>query len=167
MKLARLTSLVAGLLILTLAGIAGALEPPRIIPHAGHVNQPPSQVFGTLKRFFSDPSLSRFQLTQANQSTGTIVATQKGIDNERWNQWAACKTGPMHMLDQLSSGDVTLRIKLEPSPGKTTFVTVSADFEGTYVLGQQTTVIPCRSTGVLENNILSAAGVPQTSQPAN
>jgi len=161
MKAIRLGPPVTGLLILTLAALASALEPPRIIPSSGRAPQPPTQVFKTLKTYFSDPSLSKFQLIEANEAAKVIVAKQSGVDTTRWAEWAACQTDPMHMLYQLEDGTVTVKVTLDPSPGNATFVTVRADFQGTYGLGQDTTTIACRSTGTLEQNILRVAGVPQ------
>ncbi len=162
MKAIRLSPVVAGLLIFALAGFTSALEPPRIIPSSGRAPQPPSQVFKTLKTYFSDLSLSKFHVTQASEAAEVIVAQQSGVDTVRWRQWAACQTDPMHMLYQFQDGTVTVKVTLDPSPGNATFVTVSADFQGTYGLGQDTTTIACRSTGTLEQEILRVAGVPQS-----
>lgn len=162
MKAIRLSPVVTGLLVLTLARSAFALEAPRIIPASGRAQQPPSQVFKTLKAYFSTPSLSKFHVTEANETARVIVAQESGIDTARWTQWAACQTDPMHMLYQLQDGTVTVKVTLDPSPGKATFVTVTADFEGTYGLGQSTASIPCKSTGTLEQDILRVAGVPQS-----
>ena len=64
----------------------------------------------------------------------------------------------MHLIYQLNDAIVTLTIKLDQSPHKTTFMTVSADFQGVYGLGQDSTTIECKSTGTLEDNILALAG---------
>ncbi len=162
MKAIRLSPFVTGLLIFTLAAFASALEPPLIVPSSGRAPQPPSQVFKTLKTYFSDPSLSKFQVTEANEAANVIVAKQSGVDTARWTEWAACQTDPMHMLYQFQNGTVTVKVTLDPSPGNATFVTVRADFQGTYSLGQDTTTIACRSTGTLEQDILRVAGVPQS-----
>ncbi len=162
MKAVRPSLLVTCVLVFSLAAAAAALEPPRIIPASGRAPQPPSQVFKTLKTYFSTPSLSKFQVTQASEAANVIVARESGVDTATWTQWAACQTDPMHMLYHFQDGTVTLKVRLDPSPGNATFVTVSADFQGTYALGQETTTLACRSTGTLEQDILRVAGVPQS-----
>ncbi len=139
-----------------------ALEPPRIIPHSGSIKKPPPELFKLLKSYFSDRLESKFELVSADEKAGTIVARQTGIDSARWRQWAACQTDPMHMIYQLDDAMVTLTIKLDPGARKTTFMTVSADFQGRYGLAQDQTTIACKSTGVLENNLLAFAGAPMT-----
>ncbi len=145
-------------LLLTVAGRAAALEPPRVIPLSDHIKQPVSGVFQTLTRYFTDPSLSRFNLVSADKATGTIVAKQAGIDSDRWRQWAACKTDPLHMVYQFTDGTVAVTVKLERDARDTTFATVTADFQGVYGLAQDRTTIPCVSTGALEQGILGVAG---------
>ncbi len=137
---------------------ASAAEPPRIIPHSVQINKPVPDVFKILKSYFSDRLESKFELISADDKTDTIVAKQTGIDSARWTEWAACQTDPMHLIYKLSDATVTLTIKLDQSPHKTTFMTVSADFQGLYTLGQDSTTIACKSTGTLEDNILALAG---------
>jgi hypothetical protein len=144
---------------------ASALEPPRIIPHSASVNKPVSEVFKTLKEYFSDTVQSKFELISADDKTDTIVAKQNGIDSARWKSWAACETDPIHMIYQLNDARVTLTIKLEKSPHNTTFMTVSANFQGTYGLAQDQTTIDCKSTGTLEDNILAFAGAAPSTPP--
>ncbi len=153
---------VSAILVLSLVSSARALEPPRIIPHSAQVKEPPDQVFGKLKTYFSDLGLSKFNLVSADEGSGTIVAKQDGVDNARWKQWAACEADPMHMLYQFTDGSVTVTSKVERSGRDSSFVTVSADFQGTYGLAQDQTTIACRSLGALEDNILTVAGA----QPA-
>jgi hypothetical protein len=137
---------------------ACALDLPRIIPHSAPINKPVPDVFKTLKAYFSDRVDSKFALISADEKTDTIVAKQTGIDSARWSQFAACQTDPMHLIYQLNDAMVTLTIKLDKSPHDTTFMTVSADFQGIYGLGQDSTTIECKSTGTLEDNILALAG---------
>jgi hypothetical protein len=137
---------------------AFATELPRIIPHSAQINKPVPDVFKILKSYFSDRLESKFELISADEKTDTIVAKQTGIDSARWTEWAACQTDPMHLIYKLSDATVTLNIKLDQSPHKTTFMTVSADFQGIYTLGQDSTTIACKSTGTLEDNILALAG---------
>ena len=139
-------------------GIGSALEPPRVIPHSAPVSKPVSDVFRILKTYFADRLESKFQTVNANEEAATITARQTGIDNARWRQWAVCQTDPVHMLYQLNDAIVTVSIKLEQAPRNTTFMTVSADFRGIYGLGENETTIECKSTGVLENNLLALAG---------
>jgi len=61
------------------------------------------------------------------------------------------------MLDTLRASSVTLNIKIEPS-GTTSYVTVTADFEGTYGIMSSQSTMQCTSKGVLEGNILSIVG---------
>jgi hypothetical protein len=138
--------------------MVSALEPPRIIPHSAPINKPVPDVFKTLKSHFSDRLESKFELVSANEKTRTIVAKQTGIDSARWRTWAACQTDPMHMIYQLNDATVTLTTKLDKSPRNTTFMTVSAEFRGIYGLVGDQTTIECKSTGVLEDNLLAFAG---------
>lgn len=135
-----------------------ALEPPRIIPHSAPINKPVASVFQTLKNYLSDRLESKFELVSADEKAGVIVARQNGIDAERWRTWAACQTDPLHMLYKLDDASVTLSIKLEQAPHDTTFMTVSADFQGRYGLAQDETTIECKSTGSLEDSMLIFAG---------
>jgi len=144
---------------------AGALEPPRIIPHSAPINKPVDHVFKVLRSYFSDRVESKFELVSADEKAGTIIARQTGIDSERWRNWSACQTDPVHMIYQLQDARVTLSIKLEQAPHNTTFMTVSADFQGLYGLAQDQTTIECRSTGALEDSILTFAGAQVSPHP--
>ena len=158
----RFVASLAATAILLFAARASALEPPRVIPHSGHVAKPMSEVFGTLKNYFSDSGLSKFTLVSADEKTGVIVAKQNGIDSARWTDWAACSTDPMHMIYQLNDAAVTVTVKLQRDAQDTTFATVNADFKGTYGLASDQTTIDCRSTGTLEDSILTVAGVKES-----
>jgi hypothetical protein len=161
MKRTRLFPLLAACVAIGFAWRADALEPPRVIPESGRVAKPVEQVFGTLKGYFSDVGLSKFNLVSADAATETIVARQTGIDNARWKQWAACKTDALHMVYQFSDGTATVTVKLTHGAQDTTFVTVSADLQGTYALANNVLNVACVSTGTLERQILTVAGVPQ------
>jgi hypothetical protein len=165
MKPSRLLLPFAATISLMLVTHASALEPPRVIPHSGHVAKPVSEVFKTFKTYFSDTALSKFTLVSADEKTGTLVAKQNGIDSARWRNWAACSADPMHMIYQLTDAAVTVTVKLERDAQDTTFATVSADFKGTYGLAQDETTIDCRSTGTLEDSILTVAGVKVSATP--
>jgi methionine-rich copper-binding protein CopC len=157
-RVAIVAPLAALVSLLGIATSSHALEPPRVIPHSASVNKPVSEIFQTLKLYFADRLESKFILQSADEKTGTIVAKQTGIDSDRWRNWAACNTDPMHMIYQLNDAMVTVTIKLDQSVHNTTFMTVSADFQGIYGLSQDQTTIECRSTGALEDNILALAG---------
>jgi hypothetical protein len=156
----RSARLIALLLIVSILYpcVGKALQPPRIIPHSAPINKPVGEVFRLLKSYFLDHVESRFQTVDANEKTATIIAKQTGIDSDRWRQWAACQTDPIHMLYQLNDAMVTLTIKLDRAPRDTTFMTVRADFRGIYGLAQDETTIECESTGALEDNMLALAG---------
>ena len=135
-----------------------AVAQPASIPHSGQAPGTTSETYRRLKRYFADAATSQFQLVSASEKTRTLVVKRDGIDTENWNAWAYCKLGPEHLLDTLQDGAVTVKIKIEPSPRHASFVTVVADFEGTYGLGNSQSNLQCISKGVLENNILAAAG---------
>ena len=137
---------------------AFAIETPRIIPRMNEIQKPADEVFATVKKYFTDSSLSRFQLVSADKATHTLVAKQSGIDGESWTKWAFCETGPVQMIYKLEDGTVTVTVKLEKSTRHSTFVTVSADFQGTYALGANQNKVACTSKFVLEDNILAVAG---------
>jgi hypothetical protein len=142
-----------------LCGAAAALatDQPRIIARSKHIDRSISEVYATLKNYFSDESLSLFQLKSADPKTFTIVATRSGIDGEHWRKWAFCPTSGVHMLYQLNDGSVTLTVTLERSGNTGTFATVSADFQGGYNLGANQQKIACESKGALEDDIFSVA----------
>jgi hypothetical protein len=162
-KRAAPLSIVAALALA--ASVVSAYEPPRIIPHSAPIKKPVADVFKTLKSYFSDTVDSKFVLVNADEKAGSLVARQSGIDSARWRQWAACQTDAMHLIYQLTDAMVTLRIQLDKSPHNTTFMTVSADFQGDYGLGQDHTTIECKSTGALEDNILAFAGAQMPGAP--
>ena len=135
-----------------------ALEPPRIIPHSAPLNKPVGAVFQTLKNYLADRLESKFELISADEKAGILVAKQAGIDSDRWRTWASCETDPLHMLYKLDDARVTMTIKLEQAPHNTTFMTVTADFQGRYGLAQDETTIECKSTGALEDSMLIFAG---------
>ena len=164
-RMVKIAIFAAVAIALTIAPVS-ALEPPRVIPHSASIDKPLPDLFKILKSYFSDRLESKFELIGADEKAGTIVAKQNGIDSDRWRQWAACQTDPMHMIYQLNDAAVTLTIKLEKAARNTTFMTVSADFKGEYGLAQDVTTLECRSTGVLEDNILAFAGARMTGASA-
>jgi hypothetical protein len=152
---------VAGLIVASTA--LADVQQPRIVPRSARIDKPAEQVFSTLKRYFSDPTLSQFHLTNADRATLTLIATRDSIDNANWATWAYCKAEPLHILDQLQDGTVKVTVKLEPSGNARTYATVTADFQGKYALGSyDETTIECVSLGGIEQDILTVAGAQPT-----
>jgi hypothetical protein len=136
---------------------AFAIEQPRIVPRANEAPKPIDEVFSRLKSYFSDPN-NHFELVSAEPRKHTIVAKQSGIGDLVWNNWAFCKTGPVEMIYKYVDGTVTVTVKLEKTTRHSTFVSVTADFEGAYRLGSNENKVACQSKFALEDQILSAAG---------
>jgi hypothetical protein len=157
MKLHHIASIIAPLLVFFFTP-AFAIETPRIVPRMRQIEKPADEVFATLKKFFTDSSLSNFTLVSADKRTLTLVAKQSGVDDGTWTRWAYCQTGPVQMIYKLEDGTVTVTVKLDKSPNHSTFANVSADFQGTYGLGSNENKVDCRSNFVLEDDILAAAG---------
>jgi hypothetical protein len=139
---------------------AFGIETPRIISRSERVEHPVDQVFGTLKHYFNDSSLSGFRLTSADDKSWTLTATRSGIDGENWNTWAFCKTSAQQMIYQFEDGTVTVTVQLQKAGNQSAFVTVSADFQGNYGLGSQEATIDCVSKGSLEQDLVAVAGGP-------
>jgi hypothetical protein len=143
--------------VLLCVSAAMAIDQPRIIPRSQHIGRPIDQVYGTLKNYFADQSLSLFHLQSADAKTGTIVATRSGIDDQHWRQWAFCPASGVHMLFQLQDGSVTVTVKLQKSGNDGTFASVTSDFQGDYALGANDEKLACTSKGALEDEILTVA----------
>ena len=156
----RNRSIVISMLLAIIASPALALETPRIIPRSDRVEHPIDQVFGTLKHYFNDSSLSGFRLTSADDKSWTLIATRSGIDGENWKRWAFCKTSAQQMIYQFEDGTVTVTVQLQKAGNQSAFVTVSADFQGDYGLGGQETTIDCVSSGSLEQDLIAVPGGP-------
>ena len=156
----RNRSMVISLLMVVIAFPALAIETPRIISRSERVEHPVDQVFGTLKHYFNDSSLSGFRLTSADDKSWTLIATRSGIDGENWNTWAFCKTSAQQMIYQFEDGTVTVTVQLQKAGNQSAFVTVSADFQGNYGLGSQEATIDCVSKGSLEQDLVAVAGGP-------
>jgi hypothetical protein len=135
-----------------------AIETPRIIPRSQRIDRPIEQVFGTLKHYFNDSSLSGFRLNNADQKSWTLVATRTDIDGANWNNWAFCKAPVEEMLYQFEDGTVTVTVQLQKAGNQATFTTISADFNGNYGLGSREAKIACTSKGNLEQDLMAVAG---------
>lgn len=144
-------------ILLSVLAPAFAIEAPRIIPRSQEIKKPADQVFATLKKYFTDPQLSRFRLVNADNATDTLVARQSGIDDETWGRWAFCEAGPLQMIYKLQDDSVTVTVKLEKEGAHSTFASVTADFQGVYGLGTNQSKIACTSKFVLEDDILAVA----------
>ncbi len=153
----RAASIITPLLFFILTP-AFAIETPRIVPRMQEIPKPVDEVFETLKKYFTDSSLSTFRLVSADRATHTIVARESGIGEESWRKWAFCETGAVQMIYQFGDGAVTVTVKLDKSPRHSTFATVSADFQGTYGLGDNENKVACTSKFVLVDNLLAVAG---------
>ncbi len=153
----RAASIITPMVLAVLAP-AFAIEAPRIVPRMNEIQKPVDEVYATVRKYFTDSSLSNFKLVSENKKTGTLVAKLSGIDDQSWRKWAFCETGPVQMIYKLEDGSVTVTVKLEKSTRRSTFATVSADFQGTYGLGANENKVSCTSKFVLEDDILAAAG---------
>ena len=153
-------SIVISILLTIMASPALAIETPRVIPRSERVEHPIDQVFGTLKHYFKDSSLSGFRLTSSDDKSWTLVATRSEIDGENWNRWAFCKTSAQQMIYQFEGGTVSVTVQLQKAGNQSAFVTVSADFQGNYGLGSQQATIDCVSNGSLEQDLIAVAGGP-------
>ncbi len=154
-------ALIASVMLSTVV-TALAIEQPRLIPRSEEIARPAADVYASLKKYFSDPALSRYQLVSADPTTHTLVAKMSGIDNASWNNWTFCKTGPVEMIYKYEDGRVTVTVKIEETTRKISFATVTADFEGRYVLASNENKIACVSKGGLEEKLLAVAGGPGT-----
>ena len=115
----RAASIITPLLFFILTP-AFAIETPRIVPRMQEIPKPVDEVFETLKKYFTDSSLSTFRLVSADRATHTLVARQSGIGEESWRKWAFCETGAVQMIYQFEDGAVTVTVKLDKSPRHST-----------------------------------------------
>ncbi len=150
-------------MIAVLATIAAGLwaqEVPRVIPRRATVDRPLDEAYGTLKHYFTDSSLSQFTLLTADDKSHTLVAKRSGLGPNDWNELAFCKTGGEQMVYTFTAGTVIVTAKMDAYGKHKTFVSVSADYHGTYTLAlaSKSTDIACLSKGVLENNLIAVAG---------
>ena len=158
MKRLSLASL-AGVLLFALAA-AIAIAQPAVIPRIGRAPHDATTTYRTLKNYFGDPAMSEFQLVRADDKRRTLVAKRGGIDSATWTKWAYCKVSTTELIYSLSDALATVNVKVESAGRHSSEVHVTADFQGTYSLGSNQISKRCISNGVLEQNILSVAGVP-------
>jgi hypothetical protein len=156
MKL-RAASIITLLLLFTLA-TAFAIETPRIVPRVQEVPKPEQEVFASLRHFFTDSTLSNFQLVSADERTHTLVAKLTALDDMTWRNWAFCEAGPVQMIYKLQDGTAVVTVKLDKATPHSTLASVSADFQGRYSLGGNQNTVACKSKFALEDQILAAAG---------
>jgi len=153
-----LTGSIIACLVFLVVSAAFAIEQPRIIPRSQEIQRPVGDVYASMRKYFTDGSLSRFKLVSEDSKTHTLVAKETDITSEDWGRWAYCETGPVQMVSKLQDGTALVTLKLEKSTPHSTFASAAADFEGTYALGSNESKIACTSKFVLEDHILAAAG---------
>jgi hypothetical protein len=156
MKL-RATSIVILLLLFILAP-AFAIDTPHIVPRIQEVQRPVGEVFHTVKKYFTDASMSHFQLVSADERTHTLVAKMTALDDMTWRNWAYCETGPVQMIYKLQDGTAVVTVKLNKATPGSTLASVSADLQGRYALAGNENTVACKSKFALEDQILAAAG---------
>ncbi len=148
----------AGLVLTAAAGW------PQPLGRSAEVRRPLSEVDQLMREYFSPDSMHDFHIVSQNRNKAKaeIVARRTVRDKLKWTELAYCKVPAMQMLDTLQEGTITVRVKLErESPGRT-YVTVVPVFEGVYEFAGNTNTRQCASNGVLEKEILRAAGAPAT-----
>jgi hypothetical protein len=154
----------AGFILLAVLLCSTVAAQPTIIPRLGRAPHKPEQTYELLKGYLSDPLRGGlFRIVRGN-SAKLLVAERDGIDTKNWTDWAYCKLGVAQLLYKLRDGRATVTMQIAPSGRSFSEVSVTADFKGTYGLGNSETIAQCVSKGVLENRILQALGaVPQNS----
>ena len=155
-QLSTIASLAGG--VLALCCLVAAAQTATRIPHRGPVAEKSRALFNGVKHGFESGRYGPYQLVSSDPKTWTIVVTRNNVDAEHWTRWAYCPVSPIDMIDSLRDGAVRLTIKLEPITPKITYAVVWADFTGTYGIASTNKVVQCRSTGVLEEDVLHAIG---------
>ena len=128
------------------------------------IHRPLDQVYAAMANYFSPDSMHDFQLVSHSRtkSKAEFVAKRTMQDKIKWSEWAYCTVPAMQLLDTLQQGNITVTVKLERESADRTFVTVTPDFEGVYELAGNSHNQQCASNGVLERDILRAAGAAGT-----
>lgn len=140
--------------------IGASAAAPESLGRSADVRRPLNQVNQALLDYFSPDSMHDFQIISRSRgkSKFEITARRTVADNVKWTQWAYCKAPAMRMLDTLQQGNITVRVKLDRESPNRTYVTVTPQFEGVYQFAGNTNTLQCMSNGVLEQDILRAAG---------
>ncbi|HUO04300.1 MAG TPA: hypothetical protein VMU16_03785 [Candidatus Binataceae bacterium] len=162
MKLATFTFIIATVALIATG--AGAETHSRLVAQTQVVARPIADVFATLKQYFSDPMISRFQLISANSATHSLIAKESGIDQDTWSSSAFCVTSPLQMMFGFKDGTVTVTVNLSKTPKvkHSTLVSVTADFKGIYGNKSEQHEMNCLSKGTLEKEVLAAAAAAPT-----
>lgn len=151
----------ARFILLTVILCSTVAAQPTIIPRLGRAPHKPAQAYALLKGYLADPLRGGFfRIVRGNSASGLLVAERDRIDDKNWSDWAYCKLGTAQLLYKLRDGRATITVKIVPSGGSFSDISVTADFKGTYGLGSSETTAQCVSKGVLENRILQAVGAP-------
>src|ERR1700730_7952172 len=153
-QLSTIASLAGG--VLALCCLVAADQTATRIPHRGPVAEKPRALFDRVKQGFADGRYGPYQLVSSDPKTWTIVAARNNVDVEHWMRWGYCPVGQIEMIGSLRDGAVRLTVTLEPTTPKITYAVVWADFTGTYGIASTNKVVQCRSTGVLEEDVLRA-----------
>jgi hypothetical protein len=156
------------LVLPAIAGLIAILAAPSAWPQpagrSADIHRPLDQVYAGLDNYFSPDSMHDFQVVSRTRTKSKveIVAKRTVMDKMKWSTWAYCEVPATQMLDTLQQGNITLRVKLDRESANRTYVTVTPDFEGQYQFAGNSTTRPCASNGVLEKDILRAAGATDT-----
>lgn len=129
------------------------------------------QAYASISNYLSPDSIHDFKIISVSRSAAKaeFVATRTLRDKTKWSEWAYCEVPTMQMLDTLNRGNVKVRVVLERESKDHTYVTATVDFQGIYnTLGSNgtgasaTRTQQCASNGVLEKDLLRAAGAAHT-----
>ena len=128
------------------------------------IHHPLGDVYAALSNYFSPDSMHDFQVVshRRTKSKAEFVAKRTVQDQMKWSEWAYCKLPSLQMLATLQQGNITVTVELERESADRTYATVTPAFEGVYALADNTTTRQCTSKGILEKDILRAAGAAET-----
>src|SRR5215469_15618150 len=108
-----LTGSIIACLVFLVVSAAFAIEQPRIIPRSQEIQRPVGDVYASMRKYFTDGSLSRFKLVSEDSKTHTLVAKETDITSEDWGRWAYCETGPVPLGSNESKIACTSKFVLE------------------------------------------------------
>jgi len=157
----RLLLTIAGSLLTGLVWSAGWAQP---LSRTVEIHRPLGDVYAALSNYFSPDSMHDFQVVSHKQtkSKAEFVAKRTVQDQMKWSEWTYCKLPTLQMLDTLQQGNIKVTVELERESPNRTYVTVTPTFEGVYALADNSTSRKCTSKGILEKDILRAAGAAET-----